>query len=320
MFGTTGRAVALAGERDANYRINTDDGVFSLKVANPAERPTVLEMQQLALEHIATSDEHLPVPRPIRTRDGDLIGSVEINSQICAVRLLTFLQGRAIPDGFSTPLLRGRLGALLARLDLALHDFGHIEQEREYLWDVAQMGGIRPLVHHLADERFEFISQWLEHFDTRVEPRLAGLPRQVIHSDINPENVLVDPSDPETITGIIDFADVIRSPRVIDPAVAAAYQCLGTDDPLTAVSQLIGAYHQVVALSDAEIDAVPDLVMSRLVQSLTIGAWRADLHPENRDYILIHAEPGWQALVALSRVGTAVLRDAVRTACDRPPA
>ncbi len=315
LFGIAGSATALAGERDANFRIVTDDGDFSLKIANPAERATVLEMQQFALEHVATIDEYIPAPRPVHTRDGSPVGSVEIGGRTSPVRLLTFLPGTAIPRGFSTPLLRGRIGVLLARLDLALHDFHHPEQKREYLWDVAQMGGIRSFVHHLSDDRLDFVSRWMNHFDASIAPRLVDLPHQVIHSDFNPENVLVDPGDPESITGIIDFADLIYSPRVIDPASAAAYQCLGVDDPAPVVAQLVGAYHEVAPLSDAEIGMVADLVTARLVQSLAIGAWRADLHPDNRDYILIHAEPVWNALSTLSGIGAGVLHDAIRETC-----
>jgi len=315
LFGLTASAIALDGWSDANFRLVTDDGDFSLKIANPAERAAVVEMQQLAIEHAVAVDPRLPVPRPIRTRDGSLVESVEIDGRTCAVRLVTFLGGTTIPSGFSTPLLRSRLGTQSARLDLALHDFRHPEQDREFLWDIVQMAGIRAHTHHLADDRSEFVSSWLERFYDEIEPRLTGLPRQVIHSDFNSENVLVDPDDPESITGVIDFADVIRSPRIIEPAVAAAYQCFGADDPGVVVAELIGAYHSVSPLHGAEIGLVPDLVMARLVQSITIGAWHADLHPNNREYLLLNSEPAWKALVELSRLGTDVIRTAVRDAC-----
>jgi len=316
LFGVTAGAIAMDGERDANFRLVADEGDFSLKVANPAERRTVVEMQQLALEHIFAVAPDLQVPRPIRTRDNCLVGTVEIDDRTCAVRLLTFLSGRAIPDAFSTPLLRSRFGSLLARLDLALRDFQHPEQERDYLWDIKQMAGIRAHADHLTEDRFEFVALWLERFSGEIEPRLAGLPHQVIHSDFNHENVLVANADPESITGVIDFADLIRSPRVIDPAVAAAYHCLGVDDPTVVVADVVGAYHEVFALSDVEIDLVADLVLARLVQSITIGAWRADLHPENREYILIHSESAWSAVRALSKLQPGVLSGAVRAACE----
>ncbi len=316
LFGINGQAVPLGGERDANFLLVASTAKFSLKIANPAERPGVIEMQQLALKHAANADASLPIPRPIATRDGHLVGSVELEEGVAAVRLLSYLEGVEIPEGFSTRPLRRDIGIWLARLDLALLDFDHPEQDRDYLWDLVQMNAIRPLVHHLPDQRFEFVSKWLDRFRDDVGPRLSAVPNQVIHADFNQWNLLVDSEQPESITGVIDFGDVIRSPRVIDPAIAVAYQCFGQDDPAGVAADLVGAYHQVMALSEVEIDLVPDLVMARLVQSLTIGAWRAELHPENRDYILTDAEPAWQAMLRLDQIGTEAMLRAVVEACE----
>jgi len=316
LFGISGEAVALGGERDANFMLAASHAKFSLKVVNPAERPSVIEMQQLALNHARDADAALPIPRPIATRDGDLVGSVELKGGVAAVRLLTYLEGTEIPQGFSTGRLRKDIGTWLGRLDRALLGFEHPELDREYLWDLVRMSAIRPLAHHLPDQRFEFVSKWLDRFRDDVEPRLSAVPNQVIHADFNPWNLLVDSERPESITGLIDFGDVIRSPRVIDPAIAVAYQCFGQEDPARVAADLVGAYHQVMVLSEAEIELVPDLVMARLVQSLTIGAWRAELHPENRDYILADAAPAWQAMLRLDQIGTEAMLRAVAEACE----
>ena len=244
------------------------------------------------------------------------MGVAQFETGRAAVRLVTFITGSPMPEGFSTGLLRRNLGELLARIDQALHGFEHPEQDREYSWDVAQLGSIRGHIHHLADARLDFVSRWMDHFDDEVEPRISTLPSQVIHSDFNAGNLIVNPATPETVIGVIDFADVIRSARVIDPAVAVAYQCFGQRDPVLVAAEFIGAYHQVTALSSAEIELVPDLVTARLVQSLAIGAWRAQLHPDNRDYILSDAEPAWQAIQRLEEVGTVSLRDAIHDACE----
>jgi len=315
-FGLSGSVTSLGGESDDNFRVATPDGDFSLKIANPANRPSILEMHQLALSHIASTDPSLPIPAPVRTSGGDLVGVARFETGVAAVRMGTFITGSHIPEGFSTGLLRRNLGNLLARIDQALQDFEHPEQDRAYSWDVAQLGSIRGQIHHLADDRLDFVSRWMDHFNDEVEPRISTLPSQVIHSDFNAGNLIVNPATPETVIGVIDFADVIRSARVIDPAVAVAYQCFGQQDPVLVAADFIGAYHQVTALSSAEIELVPDLVTARLVQSLAIGAWRAQLHPDNRDYILSDAEPSWRAIQRLEEVGTVALRDAIHDACE----
>jgi len=305
-FGLSGSVTSLGGESDDNFRVATPDGDFSLKIANPANRPSILEMHQLALSHIASTDPSLPIPAPVRTSGGDLVGVARFETGVAAVRMVTFITGSHIPEGFSTGLLRRNLGNLLARIDQALQDFEHPEQDRAYSWDVAQLGSIRGQIHHLADDRLDFVSRWMDHFNDEVEPRISTLPSQLI----------VNPATPETVIGVIDFADVIRSARVIDPAVAVAYQCFGQQDPVLVAADFIGAYHQVTALSSAEIELVPDLVTARLVQSLAIGAWPAQLHPDNRDYILSDAEPSWRAIQRLEEVGTVALRDAIHDACE----
>jgi hydroxylysine kinase len=315
-FGLSGVITRLGGERDDNFRVATTNGDFSLKIANPADRPGILEMQQLALEHIASVDASLPIPAPVRTGGGELVGVAQFEARVAAVRVVTFIAGSAIPDGLSTRPLRRDLGNLLARLDLALQGFQHPEQDRRYWWDVAQLSAVRGQIHHLADDRRDYVSRWLDHFDAEVVPRISGLPSQVIHSDFNSANLLVNPAEPERVIGVIDFADVIRSARVIDPAVAVAYQCFGQQDPALVAADFVGAYSQVTALSGAEIDLVPDLVTARLVQSLAIGAWRAQLHPANRDYILSDAEPAWRAIQRLDEVGTVPLRNAIHDACE----
>jgi len=315
-FGLSGSVTKLGGERDDNFQVSTTDGDFSLKIANPADRPSILEMQQLALDHIASIDPSLPIPSPVLTSEGGLVGVAQFETGVAAVRVVTFIAGSEIPDGFSTVALRRDLGNLLARIDQALLGFEHPEQDREYWWDVAQLGAIRGQAHHLAADRLDFVSHWLDHFDDEVEPRISSLPSQVIHSDFNSANLIADPSVQESIIGVIDFADVIRTARVIDPAVAVAYQCFGQQDPALVAADIVGAYHQVTALSTAEIELVPDLVTARLVQSLMIGAWRAQLHPSNRDYILSDAEPAWRTIQRLDQVGTVALRNAISDACE----
>jgi Ser/Thr protein kinase RdoA (MazF antagonist) len=315
-YGLSGTVTRLGGERDDNFRIATADSDFALKIANPADRPSILEMQQLALDHIASADPSLPIPSPVLTIGGDPVGVAQFETGVAAVRVVTFIAGSAIPDGLSTGPLRRNLGNLLARLDQALQGFEHPEQDRRYWWDVAQLGAIRGHIHHLTDDRLDFVSRWLDHFDEEVEPRISTLPSQVIHSDFNSANLIVEPAKPESVIGVIDFADVIRSARVIDPAVAVAYQSFGQQDPAQVAADFVGAYHQIAPLTEAEMGLMPDLITARLVQSLAIGAWRAELHPGNRDYILSDADPAWRAIQRLDEVGTVALRNAIHDACE----
>jgi len=299
-FGVTGRAVPLEGERDRNFLIEGPDGRFALKVANPAEDPDLLDMRQQALQHLAGADPGLPVPRVVASLEGLLSVTAEVGGRAAPVRMVTFLDGERLPDGWSTPGLRDAVAALLARLDMALGGFSHPCGTREDLWDLTQLPTLRPYMVHLPGDRRRLMEGQIDRFEREVVPTIPMLRRQMIHSDLNPANLLTAPGNPERLIGIVDFGDLIEGPLVVDLAVAAAYQCLGQQDPAAVVDGLAAAYNRHIPLDDVEIEVLPTLVAARLVQSHTISAWRAALHPDNRDYILIHAEPAWEALLRLA--------------------
>jgi len=306
LFGITGRAVPLEGERDRNFLIEGPAGRHALKVANPAEDPVLLDMRQQALQHLAGADPGLPVPRVVRSLEGALSAMATVGGRTAPVRMVTFLGGERLPDGWSTPSLRDALAALLARLDIALDGFSHPRGMREDLWDLTQLPALRPHLVHLPGERRRLMEGQIDRFEREVLPAIPMLRRQMIHSDLNPANLLTSPGYPERLTGVVDFGDLIEGPLVVDLAVAAAYQCLGQQDPVAIIGGLADAYGRHLPLDDLETEVLPALVAARLVQSHTISAWRAALHPGNREYILIHAEPAWNALLRLVGVGPSI--------------
>ena len=78
LYGVEGAFKRLYSERDQNFRIRQADGAtVVLKFANSEEHPGVLDLQHQALIHIERRDAELPVPRVIRTKTGDLIGTVD---------------------------------------------------------------------------------------------------------------------------------------------------------------------------------------------------------------------------------------------------
>lgn len=300
-FGISGEAGRLAGERDDNFLIRTDSGGYSLKLANPAEEVGTLLIQQEALTHIARCDPTFPVPRPVLSGSGDPAMGVAVRGVPVAVRMVTFLEGVVLSE-VSPPTLTGRdIGAVLGRLHGVLNGF-RAGSRLDYSWNLRSLPRLRPLTEYLDPSRRALLEHWFDHFEERVADPLQRVPMQAIHADLNQENIIVDPEH-GGLNGLIDFGDLIHAPRVVDVAVAGAYHAMDGPDPVVAVADIVAGYHAVRALGPSEIRLIPALVMGRLVQSLAIGAFRASLHPDNREYILIHADQAWAVLQSLHEAG-----------------
>lgn len=303
-YGMIATAHPLDSERDQNFRLDTEDGQrFTLKISNPAEQEEVVDFQNRALLHVAEKDASLPLPRVIPDLDGQWHCSVEINGEAHFVRVLSWLDGEVLNDATVDANLAGRLGNLLARLGLALKGFDHPGSNPPLLWDMKRASGLRELLPHIKDPVLRpLISQTLDHFDSKVKPVLDTLRTQVIHNDMNPGNVLMDSAHPGRVSGIIDFGDMVRSPLIIDLAVAAAYQLSDGEDPLGDALPMIAGYHAIRPLQQIEMELLTGLIKTRLISSLLIASYRVSLFPENRDYLMISHESAKNYLFALNRL------------------
>ena len=288
-FGITASVSRLVSERDQNFRLATEQGErYVLKISNHAEQLEVVDFQNQALLYVEKTDASLPVPRVIPTLSGQLHVQVTHAGERHFVRVMSWLDGSVLHDAAASPNLARQLGRLLARLGVGFRGFEHPGSNPPSLWDMKRAAGLADLVVYIDDPALrQMIAQTLDTFVSRVMPVLEPLRTQVIHNDMNPGNVLMDKSNPDQVSGIIDFGDLTRSPLIIDLAVAASYQLSGGDDPLAGVLPMIAGYHNVTPLLATEMELLTDLIRTRLITSLLIGSYRSTLFPENREYLLI---------------------------------
>ena len=310
-WGLTGDLIPLTSERDQNHRLDTPDGSFTLKLSNPAEPPALTGFQTLALQHIAQTAPDLPIPRVVPDRDGRAI----LPTPYGALRLLTWLAGTPLVHLPVTPALAASIGAALGRLDATLADFAHPAADHALLWDIRNALDLAPLLPALPGDLRPRITAFLDHFAAHTGPALGRLPRQVIHGDFNPHNLLANPADPSRLSGILDFGDMTLSHRICDLAVAASY-LIDPADPSRLLLPLTRSYHQANPLTAQEIRLLPDLITARLVTTLAITAWRAERYPENAAYILRNAPVSRAGLDALTDPAT--LAGQLLDTCERP--
>lgn len=312
-WGISGTLAPLTSERDLNFRVDAASGSFTLKLANPAEPLGMTEFQTQALLHVARADPGLPTPRVVPTRDGKTI----LPTPDGALRLLTWCPGTPVAKLPRTPALARATGDALARLTIALRGFSHPADDHVLLWDIRQFAALGPLLPSLPDRLQSDVRAFSAHFQSSIAPALTRLPTQVVHADFNPHNLLADPNAPDAISGILDFGDMVRTPRICDLAVAASY-LVDPEAPLSLLLPLVTAYHARLPLLPQELGLLPDLITARMLTTLTIAGWRAARYPENAAYILRNAPSAETGLLVLRKADPARLADALLTACERP--
>ena len=319
LFGLEGEFKPLVSERDQNFRIQTADEQYVLKIANVDEDPDVVDLQVQALLHIERIDPNVPVPRVVRTKAGqastwveDSVGAEHI------VRILTYLPGSNLGEASLTPDLLRNLGKAVAQLGKALRGFCHPAARHELLWDLQQAPRMRAYTSSIegkADR--QRVERVLDDFIANVLPRLARLRGQIIHHDANGDNVVVYPDAPSQIAGIIDFGDMIYSALAADPAVTAADLLMG-GDIVEPMCELVAGYDTVLPLEDEEIDVLYDLALIRCALTAVIIAWRNSL-PNGPEYLDSYGPVAHRAIERLLTLGRPQVRTKLRKACRFPP-
>ena len=316
-FGLVGEVSRLTSERDANFRIRQGGVSHVLKIANPAEAPSVTNLQTMALLHIERVDPGMKVQRVLPSLGGrheEILGDGQGRPMV--LRLFTYLEGEPLHLAPRSAAQRRSIGANLARLGLALRGFAHEAADHEIIWDIKHALKLRRYLPYIEEaEKRALVERVLAGFEQNVQPLLADLRRQFVHNDLNPHNVLVEKGNPDAVVGILDFGDMVMTPLINDLAIAASYQLAQAGNPLSEAGDLIAAYHQVSPLELREIDLLYDLIGARMATTAAITSWRVARYPENRDYILRNAPRAWAGLKAFADLPRAEAQDYLRRLC-----
>lgn len=273
-FGLNGDWSPLVSERDQNLLLRAVKGAqYVVKVTALTEPPLVSEFQAEALlwvEKIAG----LAVPQVVRTLDGQLAGRLDHAGESYRLRLVSYVCGDLLSSVVVDPGLAGDFGVRLATLDAALAGFSHPGERPVLLWDLQRAAELRDLFDYIDDPSArEHVGAAIDDFEARVVPHLDTVRSQVIHGDPNPENVLVDTAA-RRVSGIIDFGDMVRAPRVFDVAIAAAYLRSSGEELLELIVPFVAGYHGMNPLSESEQAMLFDLVRARLATTVTLLFWR----------------------------------------------
>jgi 4-aminobutyrate aminotransferase-like enzyme/Ser/Thr protein kinase RdoA (MazF antagonist) len=320
-YGLEGVAHALAGEYDLNFRLETDQKTFLLKIAAANSDRELLEYQNAVMNHISSRASQLKSQHVIANSSGDLISKIVLEGETRLVRLLSYAPGRtlAATKPHTRELLES-LGERLAEMDVALGGFAHPLASRPYKWNLVQAEVMMPLLEQIDSEsRRSIAEKQLNRFSSDLKSRIANLPAGVIHSDANDYNVIVTGTGFDArVSSVIDFGDAVLSPIICDLAIALAYTMLGKPDPVASAAHVVRGYHRVRPLSEDELEVLYPLVLTRLAVSVCNSANEKRLRPDDA-YAVISEAPAWALLEHLEKIHENLATAIFRNACNLEP-
>lgn len=320
LYGIPSRCSRISCERDELFQVTSLEGQkFILRLSNPADDPSTIDMQIQALAWIAKTAPALPVPALIPFKSGESALALEVGGNPSRIVWMTsFLDGTALPKTQATSVQLRNIGTVLAQLGLGLQGYDHKGAHRILAWDLQQAAACREMLPPNGTspdaKPWDLVRQGFDYFDEVVCHRLANLRRQVIHADFNPHNILMAISNTDLVAGILDFGDMVSTQLVSDIAIAASYHTDG-EHPLDKVVELLKAYNAVLPLMIEEVDLLYDLIITRLCTAIAITEFRARLYPANRDYILKNTGTAWRGLERLVGVSRPEAIAILRNAC-----
>ncbi|OBZ94843.1 hypothetical protein ADU59_13580 [Pararhizobium polonicum] len=285
-YGLVGPIAELGSQQDRNYRIDTANGRFVLKICRADYATVELEAQNAALRHIATKPGTPRVPRVIAAVNGADIVFVTVRGQDYQIRLLDYIKGEPLTQRKHLPEVTiATLGALGGRLALALSDFVHPGLSRELQWDLRHAG---PVVHHLLSavkdaDRKQRIARAMNTAMQRLDALKPELRLQAIHHDVTDDNVVSQPNEQGQLipNGVIDFGDIINGWLVADLAVTCASLLHHADGDPFVILPAIKAFHAIFPLNDAELRALWPLIVARSAVLVASSEQQLALDPDN---------------------------------------
>lgn len=312
-YDLAGSLQSLGSQQDLNFRVDSDQGRFVLKVCHASYAQIELEAQHAALAYLR--EQGLPVPAVRPARDGQALLAMDVEGQALRARLLDYIDGQPLTRiKHMPPRLMAELGELCARVDKALADFDHPGLTRTLQWDPQHAHAlIAHLLPSLQDaSKRTSVEQATQLAAERLAPLAAHLPSQAVHLDITDDNAVWARDDERQwqLQGVIDFGDLLRTWRIADLSVTcAALLHHAEGDPLR-VLPAVAAYHACNPLTEAELRALWPLVLNRAAVLVLSSEQQLTIDPGNQ-YILDNIAHEWDIFDTATAVPCALMEAAI---------
>mmetsp|Transcript_34519 Transcript_34519/g.104126 ORF Transcript_34519/g.104126 Transcript_34519/m.104126 type:complete len:378 (-) Transcript_34519:30-1163(-) len=296
---------------DCNFYVECGAKRYLMKCYNGVEsdNPPIIDAQTAMMELLSRND--VATSRTVKcVKSGDNIAWPQLSvfdgsERRCAVRLCDWLDGQPLV-GRATPALLVDAGSLLGRIHRIFdkHAFDHPGLHRYHQWDQRNTADLLAFTKCVeVEERRQLVEGVIERFKKEILGRQEGLRKSPLQADFNDANIIISNSAEKPL-GVIDYGDIVHGWLVSDVAIGAAYATVssyGQEHPFAAPALLIHGFVQCLQLTELEKQLLPLLTTCRLTTSVVIGAFSYQQQPECK-YLLLHAEPAWTSLEALTAV------------------
>jgi homoserine kinase type II len=231
------------------------------------------------LGQVRAADLPFGVPVPVPTLAGDTVAETPAGP----ATLCRWIPGMR-PDLDTEPALE-RFGRVIGLLSQALRTVPWSDAPQDWRGDPLRAHPDAPetaeLVRALRDAglppaRVRRLEAAACHVVPGTPETGGGLPAQVVHGDLGASNALVDERTGE-VTGVLDFEMAGPDARVQDLLIGLLLSgALAGPGWACRAAALVRGHAAVLPLNQAEIQAVPDLLVLRCVGSVfwRAGRWR----------------------------------------------
>lgn len=271
----TGIDVQLS-EASLVARITTSDGDFAIKIFDAAEVDEPLTLWRHELAAFAAA-EGLPVPAPVRAPSGELTVRARLDGRYVLAQTSGWSTGTAVADVPLDRALLHEIGAVAARLAVALDDAPPPPAHDMHLWDLRRSGvTLTETLSAVTNPETRIVGLRALRAFHSIERSLAELPRTVVHQDLHDGNLLIGPTPSgRSVVGILDFGDATFGPRIADLVIPAAYSSRHTEDAAQAIADVVAGWERIIPLTDEERAIVLPLSAMRLATNAAIWQSRS---------------------------------------------
>ncbi|CAK13225.1 aminotransferase [Pseudomonas entomophila] len=322
-YGLHGALVPLGSQQDVNFRLDSDQGSFVLKVCHDSYTESELQAQHEALAFLR--QQGVPVPAVRAALSGEGLLALEVEGQPLRTRLLDYIEGQPLTRlRHLSPRLVAELGGLCGRVDRALSGFEHPGLERTLQWDPRHgqllIEQLLPTLEQGA--RRQQMERITRQANERLQPLTGLLPYQAVHLDITDDNTVWRRDDARQwqLQGVIDFGDLCRTWRIADLSVTCAALLHHAEGDPMRILPAIAAYQAVNPLQDVELRALWPLVLNRAAVLVLSSEQQLAVDPGNQ-YVLDNIAHEWEIFETACALPMALMEAAIlQTAGRRPQA